>query len=262
MKLENKVIGIIGAGLIGGSLALNLAQQGLKVALLVRNKQNFIDKNANKLKANSFYFISEDFSDLQKCDFIFICTPLREILNTLELIIPYLKPEVIITDVGSVKTNICQQAQLILAKTININFVGGHPMAGTEKIGFENAFAELFTNRPWALMTEAQKFPELIELISLTKANIIFTAAQEHDQAVSLISHLPLLLSIGLLNTVNNYADSNIKDLALQLASSGFDGMTRLAKGNQVLNEDLLKLNSSQIQKAYFQFCQEIKTCF
>ena len=135
-------------------------------------------------------------------------------------------------------------------------------MAGTEKIGFENAFAELFTNRPWALMTEAQKFPELIELISLTKANIIFTAAQEHDQAVSLISHLPLLLSIGLLNTVNNYADSNIKDLALQLASSGFDGMTRLAKGNQVLNEDLLKLNSSQIQKAYLQFCQEIKTCF
>ncbi len=259
MKLENKLIGIIGAGLIGGSLALNLAQQGLQVALWVRNKQNFLTKNSEKLQANLFCFISEDFADLKQCDFIFICTPLREIVNTLELIVPYLKDKVIITDVGSVKANICEQAKLIVNKTTNINFVGGHPMAGTEKVGFENAFAELFADRPWALMPEAEKFPELIELIELTKAKIIFTPPNEHDQAVSLISHLPLLLSIGLLNTLNHYPEPNIKNLALQLASSGFDGMTRLANGNQILNEDLLELNSKQIQKAYSQFCQEIR---
>ena len=145
-------------------------------------------------------------------------------------------------------------------------------MAGTEKSGFANAFPELFENRPWALTPPIQRYEdqpssgaenlelkmELLEhIISLTGARIIHCSAEEHDKAVSLISHLPLFLSICLLNTVNNLSDDAVRTLALSLASSGFDSMTRLARGNPVLNADLLTLNELEVLNAYKNFLNE-----
>ncbi len=250
MKNTNKKVGIIGLGLIGGSLALKLASQGFNIVCIVRNKSSISADHP-------FTLVSENCSDLHDCDFVFICTPLSLIVETLTKIQPYLKPSAIVTDVGSVKGFICEAAEEIMRK--DCTFIGSHPMAGTEKSGFVNAFCSLFEGRPWAIMNHSNKaaHDELTKLIELTDAKIIFSEPNIHDQAVSLISHLPLLLSIGLLNTVDNIQDPNLKEISLALASSGYEGMVRLAKGNQTLNKDLLNFNSDNVKKAFEIFTHE-----
>lgn len=259
MSEKNKNIGIIGLGLIGGSLALKLIEQEYKVYGFVRDLARF--KSSQKVSSQtekSFAKLTENFEDLKDCDIVFVCTPLRLISGTLREIQPFLKPNSITTDVGSVKSLICEESKKFFRS--DCFFVGGHPMAGTEKAGFNNSFPELFESKKWVLIEDKSLAPELIsplkKIINSTGAIIVETDAHKHDQAVAYISHLPLLLSIGLLETVNSIETQELKDLALDLASSGFESMTRLAKGNQVLNEDLLSLNLEQINTCFRDFSE------
>ncbi len=247
-SLKQKRIGIIGLGLIGGSLALKLAMQGFKII--------GIDSNLKQIPTeHPFEIVSDKFEDLKACDFIFVCTPLRLISKTIEQIQTHLKPGCIVTDVGSVKTIICQAASKYMRP--DCFFVGGHPMAGTEKSGFENAVPEVFNKRTWVLMKG--DFPgkvDLKELIAFTGAEVLEAEPAEHDKAAALISHLPLLLSIKLLNTLQNHRDLPVKNLAAKMASSGFEGMTRLARGNPSLNKDLLELNSKNLKSVLEEYVQ------
>jgi arogenate dehydrogenase (NADP+) len=263
ISLNEKRIAVIGLGLIGGSLALNLAAQGAKIIGFVKNKFDFTNA--------PFELVTQEYEHLKTCDLIFICTPLNKITRIIEEVQPYLKTGALLTDVGSVKDPICRAATKIMRH--DCHFVGGHPMAGTEKSGFANAFPELFKGRPWALVppsplnsgnnTESNLNvnQELLkQAIECTGAKLVLTDAQKHDKAVALISHLPLLLSLGLLNAVNNLKDAELKELALILASSGFEGMVRLAKGNPELNRDLLQFNRKQVQEAFEAFLSESKS--
>ena len=233
---EFKKIGIIGLGLIGGSLAKKLHEKNMSILGFTRNKNSCLDAQ---------FEVTENLENLKSCDLVFVCGPLSEILNTLQKIKNYLRPNCLVTDVGSVKTFICEQAPKILGE--KINFIGGHPMAGTEKQGFENSFPELFQNRPWVLTQENQKLKNLLEK---TGSRVIYADPEEHDQAVAFISHLPLLLSISLKETINKINNPRIKFLAESLKSSGFESMTRLANGNEILNRDLLSLNKYNINKS------------
>ena len=244
------LIGIIGLGLIGGSLALTLAAQNKKVVAIVQNPSEILAKH-------NFELVTNNLEALNQCDLVFICTPLNSIPALIQTIQPYLKSNCCVSDVGSVKSFICQTALNYMRP--DCSFIGGHPMAGTEKAGFENAFAELFEGKTWALIGNNLQNNLLTNTIESTGAKIIWTKAAEHDKAVSLISHLPLMLSMGLFNTLENLADPEIKKLAQSLASSGFAGMTRLAKGNSELNHDLLHFNQAEIKLAYNQFMIEVE---
>ncbi|MDX1920154.1 MAG: prephenate dehydrogenase/arogenate dehydrogenase family protein [Candidatus Caenarcaniphilales bacterium] len=263
MSQKDKIIGIIGLGLIGGSLALKLIEQNYKVYGFVRDLNSFktsykASKSVSLEIEDKFAKITDRMQELSECDLVFVCSPLRALVETLKEIQPFLKPGAVVSDVGSVKSVICEESKKFFRK--DCFFVGGHPMAGTEKSGFANAFPELFESKTWALIEDkempADKVVFLEETIQSTGAKVIKTNAQSHDQAVAMISHLPLLLSLGLLETVNSTPDKELKELALSLASSGFDGMTRLARGNQTLNEDLLGLNFEQVKKCYQDFSE------
>lgn len=244
------IIGIIGLGLVGGSIALNLTAQGHKAIAIVKNQLEIPPKH-------NLALITDNLEALKECDLIFICTPLNAICATIQAIQPHLKKNCLVSDVGSIKQFICEKALKYMRS--DCIFIGGHPMAGTEKAGFENAFPELFENKTWALIETNFESDLLTKTIESLGAKVVWTKASEHDKAVSLISHLPLLVSMGLLNTLENFPDSQIKQLAQNLASSGFASMTRLARGNSELNRDLLYFNQSEIKLAYAEFLAQIE---
>ena len=240
-------IGIIGLGLIGGSLALALHNKNYSVKAIVPRTQ--------LLSIKSSFSLSSNLSDLKDCDLIFICTPLKVIPQILKELAACLPANCLVSDVGSLKQDICQ-----LALDLPCNFIGGHPMAGTEKKGFEHALPDLFSGKPWALMKSSEaKSDLLVSTIQSIGAKIVWTEPVSHDRAVALVSHFPLLLSLGLEQTLINLKDPNLKELAEQLASSGFASMTRLAKGNPELNQNLLELSHQEISSIWIEFNQEIK---
>lgn len=237
----NKInIGIIGLGLIGSSLA-----QALN---LHSNKYNILGftTNLNTVKKAPFACYT-DYKNISQCDVIFTCSPLSKIIEIIKNIKPYIiNKNTIITDVGSVKSQINTEAKEILKDTCI--FIGGHPMAGTEYTGYDAGFASLFENKLWILL---QKNKILQEIIKDAGANTIITDSKSHDKAAALISHMPALLSLQLQTAFDNIenTDPELYKLATQMSSTGFASMTRLAQNPELIDE-FLKFNKANMQAA------------
>lgn len=233
-------IGIAGLGLIGGSI--------LKALKRKINAEFFVfDNDENTLNESETFGAkaSKDIKVLNECDFVFVCTPMSKTEQTLNML--EVQPDCIVTDVSSVKR--------FVAETENkFTFIPSHPMAGTEKQGFNSSFPEMFEGKNWIICAD-KNLPEvkkLSEIIELTGAKIIFTTPEEHDYAVALISHLPIFIAKTLVQTAQDNA------LALKTASSGFKDTTRVAKTNPVLANDMLKYNKDNILKALKIFKQHL----
>ena len=236
-----KQIAIIGLGLIGGSLTKALKAKGYKVIGIDKSSKTI--QLALKEKVINNGYTKFNSKSLENIDLIFICTPLHLITDYLtKLSKVKLKNGVIITDVGSTKSEICKHANKVF--TTHHCFIGSHPMAGTEKTGFISSKKNLFKNCAWVL-TPTYKNNQLLTVIKTiikkTGAKPILTTPKKHDEAIALISHLPLLTSVGLCEITK---DSNMKDFASKLVSSGFRDITRIASGNPAMNSNLLISNS------------------
>ncbi|MDD3012318.1 MAG: prephenate dehydrogenase/arogenate dehydrogenase family protein [Candidatus Gastranaerophilales bacterium] len=240
-------IAVIGLGLIGGSILKALKPKNFHLTG-VSGREETIAK-AKELDLADEY--STDIESVKDAKIIFICTPIHKIIPFAEKVSRIVSPDCIITDVGSIKGSIIDH---IDNSEFPINFIGGHPMAGTEHKGIDNAADNLFEGAKWVLTpsrwSESQDIEELKELISSLGAKVIIANPFEHDRAVALISHLPLLLSQALFGMVDKYPDESIRDLALTLAASGFRDTTRLAATNPELAKDMLLLNKINIREA------------
>ena len=249
MKHKIKNIAIIGLGLIGGSLAKALKGKGYILIGIDKNSKTI--KLALKEKVIQKGFTELTSKSLENVGIIFICTPLPLIKDYLNKISKLkLKKKIIITDVGSTKSEICKSPYSM--------FIGGHPMAGTEKAGFASSKKDLFKNCSWVLTPKKNNpkaLSELKKVILKTGAKIILTTPEKHDQAVALISHLPLLMSIGLCSVIKN---SDIRDLSSKLASSGFKDTTRIAGGNPEMNSNLLISNLTVLKKLLPSYVKEL----
>jgi arogenate dehydrogenase (NADP+) len=241
-------IGVVGIGLIGGSLLKAFRKTGDYEVYAVSSSQSTIDKIT---KQNLVHLVSLDFNILKSCDVVFITTPMNKILETIDKVADIVSKNCIITDAGSLKTFVLDHVN---KNPVPIKFIGGHPMAGTEKKGIDSAQDDLFLDAKWVLtpskwVSEAE-IENLTEIIHKIKAKTIRTEAHQHDMAVALISHMPMLLSQALFSAVENYEDKNIKELAFKLASSGFRDMTRLAMTNPEMAKDMIENNNSNITKS------------
>ncbi|MGD1909672.1 MAG: prephenate/arogenate dehydrogenase [Rivularia sp. (in: cyanobacteria)] len=232
------IIGIVGLGLIGGSLGLDLKKQGHRVVGISRREltvQRAISRGAVSQASVNMSLLSE-------AEVVFICTPLGFIIHTLEQLIAHLPSSCVITDVGSVKTPIVKAISPVWQ-----NFVGGHPMAGSTSKGIEAASSNLFTDKPYVLTpintTPASAITVIENLISQLGANIHYCSPEEHDKAVSLISHLPVMTSASLIATCEKETDSQVHQLAQKFASSGFRDTSRVGGGNPELGVMMAKYN-------------------
>ena len=241
-----KNISIIGLGLIGGSLAISLKSisrdiiitgfdrdpESVNIALY----RKIIDKAADNYK-----------DAVSEADLVIIATPVRLIADIASEIKDHLKANTIVTDVGSAKLNIVEKINKIFPK--GVIFIGGHPMAGSENDGVLSAKSDLFLNAYYILTpTDSTKSEALVTLHNLfTKigAKVITVSPTEHDKIVSLISHLPHILSTNLVALVDS-KQKTIKNL-FKLCAGGFRDMTRIAASNPKMWVDVSLENKEEI---------------
>jgi len=238
-------IGIVGLGLIGGSIGLDLRSRGFDV-FGVSSRQQTCDRAQARGVVNE---ASIHLSLMAAADVVFICTPLGSIEPIVRDLVPYLSPDSIVTDVGSVKTPIVQAVSSLWP-----NFVGGHPMAGTAESGIEAAVPDLFVGRPYVLTPQAQTpaaaVDQVEEIARLLGASVYRCSPLDHDRAVAWISHLPLMASATLVAACDQEGDRHIVNLAQHLASSGFRDTSRVGGGNPELGVMVAKYNREELLRS------------
>ncbi|TDF99359.1 prephenate dehydrogenase [Paenibacillus piri] len=248
---------IFGVGLIGGSLALCFkGKPGLTVVGHSNNPQS-VDKYIKRQVVDHATTSMEEAA--ADADFIFLCVPvgnLDEYLIKLSAI--PLKPDCIITDVGSTKASIAAcAARLQLNRAF---FIGGHPMAGKEKSGVEAATSHLFENAFYVLTPDAsvpdEAYRKLAELLEWTRAKLIKVDPVLHDEVVGAISHLPHIIAVALVNQIAGYNESN--DLYQNLAAGGFRDITRIASGDPIIWRDILINNREVMLKLLADWNREV----
>lgn len=224
-------IGVVGLGLIGGSIFKDLKSLGYDIVAVS--------------KSQSGVNIYNDYSVLSDCNIVFVCSAMNKTLAILDTLENYLSKDTIVTDVCSLKQFVCQKKR-------PYKFVPSHPMAGTEYKGFENSFEGLFKGAKWVITPVFTESPELIEIIEKLGAKPVITTPKKHDEAVALISHMPMVVAQAIFKTAQD------NDLALEIAASGFRDMTRLAMSNTEMANDMVQLNSENIQMSLLKLYKSI----
>lgn len=268
-------IGIVGLGLIGGSLGLDLlaANQDSKQDSQVNSQQNNyvwgISRNPETCKqAEAIAAVNiantniENIPDriLAQTEIVVICTPIASILSTIIAIAPKLPKHVIFTDVGSVKGAIVEPATKICER-YDQRFIGSHPMAGTAFQGILAAERNLFQNRP-CVVTPSKDLEALEKVRSLWQAvgmNVRECSPEEHDRAVAMISHAPVMISASLIAACQSENEQTVLNLAQSLASSGFRDTSRVGGGNPELGRLMAEYNQSAVLRSLHTYQQSLQ---
>lgn len=241
-------IGIIGLGLIGGSLGWDLRSQGHHITGISR-QEDTCKIALNKGIADRS---STDFRLLADTEIVVVCTPISAIASTIKQIIPHINPNTIITDVGSVKQPIVEECSQLWS-----NFIGGHPMAGTAFSGIDAAIPNLFAGAAYVFTPTAESKPENVQKLKQIaldlKAIPHVCDAQIHDRAVSWISHLPVMVSASLIKACLQEQPDALQ-LAQILASSGFRDTSRVGGGNPELGVMMAKYNRSELLRSLYNY--------
>lgn len=251
-------IAIIGLGLIGSSVGLALKstnKSGWEIVGYVRRPE------AASI-ALSLGVVDEVETNLiravKEATLVVIATPVLTIKEILSQISKYLSPGCIVTDVASTKVEVMKWADKLLPPVVN--FIGGHPMAGKETYGIHAADARLFQGCIYCLTPAKKASPEavdkVVDMVKELGAMPLFIDAEEHDNLVAGISHLPMLLSASLVSATAR--DSSWGGMS-RLATSGYRDFTRLASGNPEVNAHICLSNKKAIVSWIDKFSQELR---
>jgi arogenate dehydrogenase (NADP+) len=265
-------IGIIGLGLIGGSLGLDLSTHRQQTQTQIHKPNSPVSPPLSyrilgisleqqtcevAVERGVVDEASVDLSLMNQADIIFICTPIAAIAPTIVKLIPHLQPHTILTDVGSVKKPIVE-----ICSELWPNFVGGHPMAGNTKTGIDAAQHHLFIDKPYVITPTSNTPPESIKIVesivNLLQAKIYHCQPEEHDRAVAWISHLPVIISGSLIAALRleDYPDVDL--LAHYFASSGFRDTSRVGGGNPELGLMMAKYNREALLRSLKSYKQTL----
>ena len=246
-------IGIVGLGLIGGSIGLKLQRLNHTVYGVVNNEIN--EKKAKERELANF--VSCDLAILRECSIIILALPMAELLNPSKKLIKAIPNTSILTDVGSIKEPIIK-----LWEKIHPLFIGSHPMTGNEKKGVDSGYEGLLKNAKWIITPTSTSNPnavkKLSELFTTMECEICHLSPVEHDKAVSLISHLPIFLGSALIETANIKNNQSLLDITQKLAASGFADTSRVGGGNPQLGLDLAVNNKKNILDAIKKFKEKV----
>lgn len=243
--MNDEVIAFIGLGLIGGSIARGVKREApdTKIMAYMRTRSRL-----DKAKEDGIVDVILDGigNELSECDFIFLCTPVEYNADYLSKIQPFLKPGAIVTDVGSTKTDI---HEAVIRLGMESWFVGGHPMAGSEKTGYENSTDHLLENAYYIITPTAQTTKEqtnrLVQIAKMIGSIPIVLDYHEHDFVTAAISHLPHIVASSLVNLVKD--SDNQQGLMKRLAAGGFKDITRIASSSPEMWEQICMTNHKNL---------------
>jgi len=241
-------IAIIGLGLIGGSLGLALKQAGWQHAHIT----GYVRKSETGVSAIKAGAVDSFETDIRKtvsgADLVIITTPIFVIKDVFTEIAPCISPGCVITDAASTKKMVMQWAESILPSSVS--FIGGHPMAGKEQTGIEAAEPGLFQGCTYCLVkgihTTDAAMALTQDMVKTTGANSLLIDAAHHDKLVAGISHLPMLLSMALVQTTTQDKEW---PLMAKLASSGYRDITRLASGSPAMHTQICLSNQEALSE-------------
>lgn len=260
--MNENTVGFIGLGLIGGSIARGLKRYNPKIKIMayMRTRAKLEQARQEGIVDVILDGISQP---LGECDVIFLCTPVEYNAQYLKELKPLLKKGAFITDVGSTKTDIHQQVIRLGMENV---FVGGHPMAGSEKTGYENSTDHLLENAFYIVTPsggysspdETVSLPEeinapdplsgrLMDIAKAIGAIPLLLDYHEHDRVVAAVSHLPHIVASSLVNLVKE-ADSR-EGTMKQVAAGGFKDITRIASSSPEMWEQICVTNQEPIAR-------------
>ncbi|MFR5601884.1 MAG: prephenate dehydrogenase/arogenate dehydrogenase family protein [Lachnospiraceae bacterium] len=251
-------IGFIGFGLIGGSIAKALKKTNPDITIMayMRTRQKLEQAKQDGIVD---LILNEVDERLSLCDLILLCTPVEYNAQYLEKIRPFLKKGAIISDVGSTKTHIHEE---VIRLGLEHCFVGGHPMAGSEKTGYEHATDHLLENAYYIITPTAQSTPEQVERLVQFAASVgaipMVLDYRKHDMAVATISHLPHIIASSLVNLVKDQDDEN--QVMKQVAAGGFKDITRIASASPEMWEQICSSNSENISLVLESYIQSLES--
>jgi prephenate dehydrogenase len=250
MDINFRQVSIIGLGLIGGSWGLALKKHGLAV------RRTGFGRASTVARALAVDAVDEGTDDLDRAvrdaDLIILAAPVGAILDCIPRLKDVASSRALVTDVGSTKRMICERARESFVD--GPLFLGGHPLAGKERAGVENADATLFTNARYVLtpleggLLEDPRVKAFISLVTAIGARPHIMDPARHDRALAFLSHLPQLLSSALASVI---AEESLETrLPVELAASGFRDVTRLAESPYSVWRDICLTNIENIQQA------------
>lgn len=242
---DNFVCGFIGLGLIGGSIAkaIRKTYPGCRLLAYDLNQDTLWSAVADGVIDVALPEISKDFSS---CDYLFLCAPISENDKNLSLIKEYICPSCILTDAGSVKTDIHRH---IKEAGLETQFIGGHPMAGSERTGYLNSKALLLENAYYILTpgegVSENALADFEKLISSLGAIPLILTCSQHDYVTAAVSHLPHVIAASLVNLIK---DSDSDDgIMKMIAAGGFKDITRIASSSPVMWQQICMTNNENI---------------
>ena len=260
MRSVNRVV-LYSVGLLGSSFGLGLRQSGFKGEIIGVSSPNGV-AGAVEVGAIDYGVGYGDAREvIESCDMLILCSPIDGITTAIREISKYnLQEGLLISDVGSTKVEICRVAEESLPK--GVSFIGGHPMAGSEKSGPKAGDPFLFQNAIYVLSetkltkdNDLQEFREFLE--ASFRCRVIELDSKVHDRITATISHVPHLVAVAMVNAADR-VNSEIEG-TLDLAAGGFKSLTRIASSPYTMWNDILKSNNSEVCDILDIFIDELK---
>jgi len=237
-------IGIVGLGLIGGSIAL-AAREIWPASLVIAVDNKDVLETAMRLHAIDV--AADDAVVLAEADVIILAAPVRQNLRLLESLDEHVRQPAVVTDTGSTKRAIVEAAKLLPPR---FTFIGGHPLGGAAASGLEHARPDLFKGRPWLFTPRGdsggESLDKLVAFVRALGADPRILDAAAHDRLLAFLSHLPQLTASALMQVVGDAVGAN----GLELAGRGLIDTTRLASSPAEIWRDIAATNADEIGQA------------
>jgi prephenate dehydrogenase len=249
---------VIGVGLLGGSLGLALKKRGL-----VKRMHGYVRRAASISECEKLGIVDWATRDLipavEDADLVILCTPLAQMRELTQGMLPALKRGAVVTDVGSVKASVVQQLEPLVAST-GASFVGSHPMAGAEKMGAAAAQPDLFANAACVITPTANSNSDAVKVVETlwqsVGARVMVLSPELHDEFVSRSSHLPHVVAAELANYVLSPAYPREQAL---LCATGFRDTTRIASGSPEMWRDIALANRRNLARVLGVFIEDLQ---
>ena len=237
-------IGIVGLGLIGGSIALAARQLWPKALVIGVDNKDVLE---TAMRLHAIDVAADDLIVLAEADVVILAAPVRQNLGLLEQLDEYIAQPAVVTDTGSTKRAIVDAARFLPPR---FTFVGGHPLGGAARSGLEHARPDLFAGRPWLLTPTGDRSAEAVESLSAfvramrAEPRILSVAA--HDRLLAYLSHLPQLTASALMQVIGDAVGED----GLALAGRGLLDTTRLASSPAGIWKDIAATNADELRAA------------
>jgi len=238
---------IVGLGLIGGSVGLAIKRSNISNQITGYARSNSTLERAIELGLVDK--VEDNLKDaVNDCDLVILATPLSAFKKLVEEMSPFLKKDCIITDTGSAKLSVIEDLTGILPS--NVEFVPGHPIAGTEESGPDAGFAELFDNR-WCILTPTDdNSSHAVDLVrefwESIGSKVEIMDPLHHDKVLAITSHIPHLIAFNIVGTANNLANVTEKEV-VKYSAGGFRDFTRIAASDPKMWSDIFTYNSEAV---------------